>query len=174
MISRQITTRTLFYVMICHLYGKCRYEKISCYFISCTFMFKKCKKLVYMNEYGTECKTDISAYGFWPNKSIIWYFIHECLFRSMNGMHRTVSYLSNLTWIKILIIENVWLFIRLRFTGTAVLRYGPQPVTLRFTHDGSHSGTAVLRYGPQPVTLRFTHAFLTRPRAWKQNRVGAI
>ena len=38
-----------------------------------------------------------------------------------------------------LITENVWLFI----------------------HYGSHSGTAVLCYGPQHVTLRFTHAFLT-------------
>ena len=27
-------------------------------------MFKKCKKLVYMNEYGTECKTNISANWF--------------------------------------------------------------------------------------------------------------
>ena len=26
-ISRQIRTRTLFYVMICHLHGICRYEK---------------------------------------------------------------------------------------------------------------------------------------------------
>ena len=42
-----------------------------------------------MNEYGNECKTDISAYGCWPNKSFIWYFIHECLFRSMKGMHKT-------------------------------------------------------------------------------------
>ena len=42
--------------------------------ISCTVMFKKCKNWVYMNEYGTECKTNISAYGFWPNKSIILYF----------------------------------------------------------------------------------------------------
>ena len=42
-----------------------------------------------MNEYGTECKTNISAYGFWPNKSIIWYFIHECLILSMKGMHKT-------------------------------------------------------------------------------------
>ena len=63
-----------------------------------------------------------------------------------------VSCLSNLTWIKILIIENVWLFIRY----------------------GSHSSPAVLRYSPQPVTLWFTHAFPTRPRAWKQNGVGAI
>ena len=64
MIRRQITTRTLFHVMICHLYEICRYEKISCYFISCTVMFKKCEKLVYKNEYGTECKTNISACGF--------------------------------------------------------------------------------------------------------------
>ena len=44
MIRRQITTRILFYVMICHLYGICCYEKISCYFISFTVMFRKCKK----------------------------------------------------------------------------------------------------------------------------------
>ena len=75
--------------MICHLHGICRYEKISCYFISCTVMFEKCKNLVYMNEYGTECKANISVYGFWPNKSIIWYFIHECLILSMKGMHKT-------------------------------------------------------------------------------------
>ena len=41
---------------------------ISCYFISCTVMFEKCKNLVYMNEYGTECKNNISAYGFWPSQ----------------------------------------------------------------------------------------------------------
>ena len=52
-------------------------------------MFEKCKNWVYMNEYATESKTNISAYGFWQNKSIIWYFIHECLFRSMKGMHET-------------------------------------------------------------------------------------
>ena len=57
-------------------------KKISCYFTSCTVMFEKCKNLVYMNGYGTECKANISAYGFWPNKSIIWYFIHECLILS--------------------------------------------------------------------------------------------
>ena len=76
-ISRQIRTRTLCDVMICFLHRICRYEKISCCFISCTVMFGKCKDLVYMNEYGTECKTNICAYGFWPNKSIIWYFIHD-------------------------------------------------------------------------------------------------
>ena len=64
-------------------------KKISCYFISCTVMFGKCKNSVYMNEYGTECKTNISAYGFWPNKPIIWYFVHECLNLSMKGMHKT-------------------------------------------------------------------------------------
>ena len=88
-ISRQIRTHTLFYVMICHLHGICRYEKISCYFISCIVMFEKCKNLVYMNDYGTECKPNISAYGFWPNKSIICYFIHECLILLMKGMHKT-------------------------------------------------------------------------------------
>ena len=51
-------------------------------------MFEKCKNLVYMNEYGTECKTNISAYWFWPNKPIM-YFIHECLILSMKGMHKT-------------------------------------------------------------------------------------
>ena len=40
-ISRQIRTRTLFYVMICHLHGISRYEKISCNFISCIVIFKK-------------------------------------------------------------------------------------------------------------------------------------
>ena len=40
-ISRQIRTHILFYVMICHLCGICRHEKISCYFISCTVMFEK-------------------------------------------------------------------------------------------------------------------------------------
>ena len=180
-ISRQIRTHTFFYVMICHLHGICRYEKISCYFISCIVMFEKCKNLVYMNDYGTECKPNISAYRFWPNKSIIRYFIHECLILLMKGMHKTrciylsepprlklqwrhvgymaqypciclFSYLSNLTWTKILITEIVWLFIRY----------------------GSHSCPAVLRYGPQPVALRFTHVFLNTPRAWKQNRIGAI
>ena len=62
-------------------------KKIFCYFISCIVMFGRCKNLVYTNEYGTECKTNISAYGFWSNKPI-WYFIHECLFRSMKGMHK--------------------------------------------------------------------------------------
>ena len=62
--NRQIRTHTLFYVMICHLHGICRYAKISCYFISCTAMSEKCKNLVYINGYGTECKTNISAYGF--------------------------------------------------------------------------------------------------------------
>ena len=134
-------------------------KKISCYFISCTVMFEKCKNLVYMNEYGTESKTNISAYGFGPNKSIIWYFIHECLFRLMKGMHKTgwtpclklqwsylqavygiiptylFGQLSNLTWIKILITENVWLFVYLYVTAHApaqqsylkvhsLLRYG--------------------------------------------------
>ena len=64
-------------------------KKISWYFISCTVMFEKCKNLVYMNEYGTECKTNIYTYGFWPNKSIIWYFIQECLILSMKGMYKT-------------------------------------------------------------------------------------
>ena len=89
MISKQITTRTLFYVMICHLYEICRYEKKYLVFSSVALLCSKSVKIVYMNEYGTECKTNISAYGFWPNKSIIWYFIYECLFRSMNGMHKT-------------------------------------------------------------------------------------
>ena len=31
-------------------------------------MFEKCKNLVYMNEYGIECKNNISAYGFWPSQ----------------------------------------------------------------------------------------------------------
>ena len=45
-ISRQIKTHTWFYVMICHPHGICLYEKISCYFISCTVMFEKCRNLV--------------------------------------------------------------------------------------------------------------------------------
>ena len=88
-ISRRLMTHPLFYVMIYPLHGKCRYEKISCYFTSCTVVFEKCKNLVYMNEDGTECKTNIFAYGFWPNKPIIWYFIHECLNLSMKSMHKT-------------------------------------------------------------------------------------
>ena len=88
-ISRRLRTHPLFYVMIYHLHGICRYEKISCYFTSCTVMFEKCKKLVYMNEDGIECKTNIFAYGFWPNKPIIWYFIHECLNLSMKSMRKT-------------------------------------------------------------------------------------
>ena len=41
-ISRQIKTRTLFYVIILHLHRIYRYEKISCYFVSCTVIFEKC------------------------------------------------------------------------------------------------------------------------------------
>ena len=93
-ISRRLRTHPLFYVMIYHLHGKCRYEKISCYFTSCTVVFEKCKNLLYMNEDGTECKTNIFAYGFWPNKPIIWYFIHECLNLSMKSMHAV----KLLTW----------------------------------------------------------------------------
>ena len=52
-ISRQIRTSTLLYVMICQLHGICRYERISCYSISCTVMFEKCNNLVCMNGYGT-------------------------------------------------------------------------------------------------------------------------
>ena len=52
-------------------------------------MFQKCTNLVSMNEYGTERKTNISACRFWTNKSFVWYFFRECLFRFMEGMHET-------------------------------------------------------------------------------------
>ena len=157
-------------------------KKISCYFVSCTVMFEKCKNLVYMNEYWTECKTNTSAYGFWPNKSIIWYFIHECLTLSMKGMYKTrCIYFSapprlQLQWRKlrgVYGITSMHLFVQLSFkcdVNENIDHWKCVTVyTLRFTLRPS---SIMLR--STAFTLRFTHAFLTGPRAWKQNRIGDI
>ena len=154
-------------------------KKMSCYFISCTVMFEKCKHLVSMNEYGTECKTNISAYGFWLNKSIIWYFIHKCLILSMKGMHRTrCIYFSEppclkLRWSYLRVVYGMHLFVQLSFKSDVnqnidhwkcVTLY-----TLRFT----------LR--PSSITLRSTARYVTvhtrisnQASCVKKNRIGAI
>ena len=137
-------------------------KKISCYFISCTIMLKKCKKLVYMNEYGTECKANISAYGFWPNKSIIWYFFHEYLILSMKGMHKTrCIYLSEpqrlqLQWSYlhgVCGIKSMHLFVQLSFKSD---------VNQNIDHWKCVTvSTLRLTLRPSSITLRSTACYVT-------------
>ena len=161
-ISRQIRTHIVLCNDLSYAWNMPLWKKISCYFISCTVIFEKCKNLVYMNEYGTECKANISAYGFWPNKSIIWYFIHECLILSMKGMHKTrriyfsepprlklqYSYLHGICG-----IISMHLFVQLSFKSDVIQNIDHWKCVTVYTLR--------LTLRPSSITLRSTACYVT-------------